>query len=68
MRRYAASRTFFTRRFVFALSPRDHQVLFKLARREGEPAAVVLRRLIRDAAREEGITAEGEAQRGDQAT
>ena len=67
VRRYAVSRAFFTKRFVFALSPRDHQLLIRLARHEGEPAAVVLRRLVRETAREKGITAEREAVRGDQA-
>jgi len=65
-RRYAVSRAFFTKRFVFALSPRDHQLLLRLARQEREPAAVVLRRLVREAAHEKGISLEGEAQRGDQ--
>jgi len=57
-RGYAPGRAYFTKRFVFALSPRDHQLLVRLARREGEPAAVVLRRLVREAARAKGITAE----------
>lgn len=55
MRRYAPGRAYFTRRFVFALSPRDHKLLTRLARREGEPMAVVLRSLIRRAARERGL-------------
>jgi len=55
MRRYAPSRAYFTRRFVFALSPRDDKLLTRLARREGEPMAVVLRSLIRRAARERGL-------------
>jgi hypothetical protein len=57
VRRYAVSREFFTKRFVFVLSPRDHQLLTRLARREGEPVAVVLRRLVRQAARDAGIEA-----------
>jgi hypothetical protein len=55
VQRYAVSRAFFTKRFVFALSPRDHQLLVQLARREGEPVAVVLRQLVRKAARECGL-------------
>jgi len=66
--RYAVSRAFLTERFIFALSQRDQQLLIRLARHEGEPAAVVLRRLVREAAAKKGITAEGEAQRGDQAS
>ena len=55
MQRYAVSRAYLTKRFVFALSPRDHQLLVQLARREGEPMAVVLRCLVRNAAREHGL-------------
>jgi len=58
MRRYVVSRAIFTKRFVFALSPRDHQLLIRLAQREREPASVVLRRLVREAAHAKGITVE----------
>ena len=49
------SRAYYTERLVIGLSVRDRVVLERLANVEGEPMAVVVRRLIREAARKQGM-------------
>lgn len=52
---YAASRAYFTERFSLAMSPRDRTALKRLSDVTGEAQAVIVRGLIRDAARQHGL-------------
>lgn len=54
-----------TERFAFSLSQFERKLLESLAAQEGEPMAVTLRRLIRQAAREAGLLEENDELRRD---